>query len=31
MTGRFVFDARYEADTNIGHYIVDTIPKVLVG
>ncbi len=29
MTGRLVFDTRYETDTNIGHYIVDTIPKIL--
>jgi len=26
----YIFDARYEIDSNVGHYIVDTIPKVLV-
>ncbi len=29
LGGRYVFDTRYEVDSNIGHYIVDTIPKVL--
>ena len=29
MNGKFIFDARYEVDTNVGHYIVDTIPKIL--
>ncbi len=29
MNGKFIFDARYEIDTNVGHYIVDTIPKIL--
>ena len=29
MAGKYVFDTRYEVDTNIGHYIVDTIPKIL--
>lgn len=30
LSGRYVYDARYEVDTNVGHYIVDTIPKILV-
>ena len=29
LSGRFVYDARYEVETNVGHYIVDTIPKIL--
>ena len=28
--GDYFFDARYEVDSNVGHYIVDTIPKMLV-
>ncbi len=28
--GDYLFDTRYEVDSNVGHYIVDTIPKILV-
>ncbi len=28
--GDYLFDTRYEVDSNVGHYIVDTIPRVLV-
>lgn len=28
--GDYFFDTRYEIDTNVGHYIVDTIPKMIV-
>src|SRR6478736_3457606 len=28
--GDYIFDARYEANSNVGHYIVDTIPKILL-
>jgi hypothetical protein len=28
--GDYIFDTRYEVDSNVGHYIVDTIPKLLV-
>lgn len=29
LSGKFVFDARYETDTNMGHYVVDTVPRIL--
>ena len=29
-SGCVVFDTRYEIDTNVGHYLVDTVPKILV-
>src|SRR6478736_9968147 len=28
--GDYIFDARYEANSNVGHYVVDTIPKILL-
>ena len=29
MTDCFIYDTRYEVDSNVGHYIADTIPKIL--
>jgi hypothetical protein len=29
LRGAFVYDTRYEIDSNVGHYVVDTVPKIL--
>jgi len=27
---RYIYDARYEVDTNVGHYLIDTVTKILL-